>query len=554
MFEGNIRAVTPPPRRERFRDTDAVYTRGGRRHVRRVTGEYLVGIAPTAGNLIWALRQEVEDRIAAGEVLRPKTTRIYEYEYFSVISAFSPDLAIEISELWRRCRGTPKPKNTSSKMVTDVTDAELRELTRFSARQVVRYGSQMHFAALLYAALAPKIGNRPRELCGARVEGETLYLPNAKIGGTKTRSLKKWPDVWREGLGYLLAMVPSEPSAYESWYKKLAETLAYASSKSSRGRRICPYGLRHLAFATWKKAGLSAPLIAQLAGHLNLKSQQIYAGARYGSDFDARYIGEIDEPDAAPINERDLAARNQRDDAAALAAAPDNGDAETAGQSTLVRIGLPRLALAPEPIAGENRSAPAISITSVKPLPVLKPASRNPVPDEVTDPRAGTGREAQPQHRRPARSAAGQIASQDTAKAAVDTSLRPTSEPPEIGPLRSFRRIKLPEGANRSAPREVSVGANRDMARDPGKQFDAAQWLDNDLDALEKKHGVETKPKPSAPGVDFQAYAKKVERQNNETAAMVKEIVDARVTTKETSKPPARGAKKTKPSGPKGKP
>ncbi|GAB5429114.1 MAG: hypothetical protein Devi2KO_25730 [Devosia indica] len=185
-------------------------------------------------------------------------------------------------------RGRP-PKYGAGKKARDVKEEEAIAVFRELKRHALEELYMTDVVASLFVLVASHSGFRPIELKGGRLVGSTLFVRNAKRkpGQAEERGfdLSKLPDDVLIAVQLLILLVPKFPTrtAYKSWAKDLAEALARACNRAGI-RRLSLYSFRHLALATWKKAGLSGPEIAELAGHISERSARHYSGARHGLD------------------------------------------------------------------------------------------------------------------------------------------------------------------------------------------------------------------------------------------------------------------------------
>lgn len=183
-------------------------------------------------------------------------------------------------------RGRP-PKYGAGKKARDVTEAEAIAVFRELKRHALEKLYMNDVTASLFVLVASHSGFRPKEMIGARLVGSTLFVRNAKRkpGQMEERSfdLSGLPQDVLVAMELLIVLVPAFPrqADYKAWAKNLAEALARACERAGI-RRLSLYSFRHLALATWKRAGLSGREIAVLAGHLSERSGRHYAGARHG--------------------------------------------------------------------------------------------------------------------------------------------------------------------------------------------------------------------------------------------------------------------------------
>lgn len=232
-----------------------------------------------------------------GAAIRGKSARKYLQEdlralKFSLRVARRMELIEELREKLllaiNQRRGRP-PKYGAGKKAKDVTEAEAIAAFQELKRNALQASYMTDVSAALFVLIASHSGLRPIELIGAQLVGTFLVLQNAKRrkGSLPTRSLdlKDLPTDVRIAVGLMLTTMPQFRSRahYKAWAKDVAEALARAC-KRAETRRLSLYSFRHVALATWKKAGLSGPEIAALAGHLSERSASAYAGARHGHD------------------------------------------------------------------------------------------------------------------------------------------------------------------------------------------------------------------------------------------------------------------------------
>jgi integrase len=185
-------------------------------------------------------------------------------------------------------RGRPA-KYGAGKKAKDISEelaiAAFNELKRNALQN--KYMTDVLVA--LFVLVASHSGLRPVELIGAKLFGTTLVLQNAKrrrgLSLTRSQDMSHLPEDVLIAVGLIIALLPtfSSRAHYKAWAKDLAEALARAC-KRAKIKRLSLYGFRDVALATWKKAGLSGPEIAALAGHVSERSAQHYASAKHGHD------------------------------------------------------------------------------------------------------------------------------------------------------------------------------------------------------------------------------------------------------------------------------
>jgi hypothetical protein len=204
------------------------------------------------------------------------------------------DYAATLAALERRRGRPPEPQGASIK-AEDATRDEAEKTFRRLKALVLATGSQSAMAAGLYVLVVPRIGIRPIELLDGEVVGTQLRIKNAKwrpgLAVYRTVSLKRFAPVFIEATKWLCVLAQQGcengkhatwEERFNAWRNSVAECLARAS-EATCGRRLALYSFRHSAIATWKAAGFSAADIAEMAGHLSLKSAwKHYAPAKVG--------------------------------------------------------------------------------------------------------------------------------------------------------------------------------------------------------------------------------------------------------------------------------
>jgi hypothetical protein len=189
----------------------------------------------------------------------------------------------------RRQKIPEEQSRTSARKVKDATEEEAVALFRELKRHALKSGNLSAVLAALYCLVAGHSGFRPIELIGATLVGTTLTLRNAKRrpGQAAARPLnlsKLQPDVLT-GLNLLISLVPSNMrhAEFRAWHKTLAQQMRRACERIEAKRILSPYSFRHVAIASWALAGLSPAEIAQLAGHVSIRTHQVhYARAKVG--------------------------------------------------------------------------------------------------------------------------------------------------------------------------------------------------------------------------------------------------------------------------------
>lgn len=189
-------------------------------------------------------------------------------------------------------QGTPEPARGASRKIKDPALVELGDVFSHLRWKFIEKGDPLDLLLALYIVVMPRIGLRPVEMTWAEWDGNALYTHSAKRAGRPKRYVptEHWPPVYRAALGLFFKLIPRglDDAEFEMWRNLLASRLARASKWTRAKRRLSLYFARHIAIASWKGAGITPELIAELAGHAGLKSQHFYASGRSG--YGARYV------------------------------------------------------------------------------------------------------------------------------------------------------------------------------------------------------------------------------------------------------------------------
>lgn len=311
-------------------ETVADYFREGKKRLKKAIDTY-VDLPPWDALIAWH-RDHRADKI------RGKSARKYFEEDARVLQLVlrhrhgRTDLEALLARLKSEIdgrRGRP-PKYGAGKKVRDVTEIEAIALFRELKRHALEELYMTDVIASLFVLVASHSGLRPKEMVGARLVGPTLFLRNAKRkpGHMDARGLdlSRLPQDVLTAIELLILLVPEFPSqaTYKAWAKNLAEALARACKRAGI-RRLSLYSFRHLALATWKRAGLSGQEIAVLAGHLSERSARHYAGARYGLDRSRIVMPASIEPAVQCFRGASPSAETVSVELAVAAATSDNG-------------------------------------------------------------------------------------------------------------------------------------------------------------------------------------------------------------------------------------
>lgn len=281
----------PPPREPASMETRAQYFREGRRLLNRAMVDY-PALDPVAALI--AHQQE------AGP-LDPSSVLVYRAALRRILSVVlrAQGRADEFAALWplldaaltaRKRRIAQSDKRTSAKKVVDATNAEAAALFSELKRHALKSGNLNAVLAGLFTLVAGHAGFRPIELIGAELDGAILALPNAKRG--KSQAARRQQDLGslhadvRIGLVLLIGLIDHDMSRrrFKMWEKCLAEQIRRACKRIGI-RVLAPYSFRHIAIATWSKAGLSPSEIARLCGHVSIRTAHThYARAKVGHE------------------------------------------------------------------------------------------------------------------------------------------------------------------------------------------------------------------------------------------------------------------------------
>lgn len=255
--------------------TEAAYLSAGHRHLARALTRH-PEITDPLGALIASIERD-------NAVLKPATTRLYRQELRAVVA----ELTVGRDEGWADAldrieaalvgrRGTPPEPRTATRKVKDATEAEATIIFRHLARRAQgREDGALVCMLALYVYLVPRTGCRPAEWVGARVEGGRLCIKNAKHTNGRAayseRSINLEvfkPSVIRAAAAFanVASLSAAQYPSFVHWRKAMAELLARAC-KQCELRRLSLYSFRHIAIATWVRAGLSPWKVAALAGH-----------------------------------------------------------------------------------------------------------------------------------------------------------------------------------------------------------------------------------------------------------------------------------------------
>lgn len=231
--------------------------------------------------------------------LRPSSTRTYKAAMIHAVKEevdkdrLDQERAMtgieEISQLLaeRRCR--PEPRTSRLKRRT-ITEAEFQIISN-DFRQRAGQADQLDMTMRLFLEVCARTGLRPSETPRARLVGRMLLVLNGKHshgrapGVVRRISLERMSGPLVQATECLLTtmkLLVAHYGSVERVSKILAERLARVCERLGLPR-ISPYALRHVAIATWKRAGLNPVQIAALAGHISTNTAwRSYAHGRHG--------------------------------------------------------------------------------------------------------------------------------------------------------------------------------------------------------------------------------------------------------------------------------
>jgi integrase len=236
-------------------------------------------------------------------VYRPATTRVYRQQIKAVLACklrdgeLSRERAMsgftELTALLKARRG-PGPKRTSRKKLKIGTFVEYRKLLAdFTSRLRLSGGFDRADAVLsIMVKIGPYVGLRPYEWLQATIANHKLHVVNAKngngraLGEFRAIELRRLPlkivTLVSHLIGQVRLLFAEGGSNWRKILGRLGERLARVCARIGIPRWSL-YTTRHVAIASWKRAGLSDAEIAALAGHSSTRTaRQHYAGGRHG--------------------------------------------------------------------------------------------------------------------------------------------------------------------------------------------------------------------------------------------------------------------------------
>lgn len=277
-------------------ETNRDYEEKGRQLLRRARNRW-----PDAEDAVDAFARLCAD---PEWILQSSTTRFYKAAMIKCIETevaeerCDPSRAAEgierITDLLKERRGKPEARTSRLKFMgptenqLDLVVADLKR--RLSAEKTL---DLINAILLGYLISAPRFGLRPCEVQRARIVELDLVVSNAKFADYRAPGPDRYIPLERAPKDLIratAALIPrlqtliEELGSWERLHDILAERLARICHRLGLPR-ISLYSLRHIAIATWKRAGYDPFEIAALAGHISIKTAwRHYAPAEFGWD------------------------------------------------------------------------------------------------------------------------------------------------------------------------------------------------------------------------------------------------------------------------------
>ena len=303
--------IPPPPSGPAQMSTNAFYYREGRAMLKSALADF-------------PEHDPVEALVAqqkAGGPLDPSSLPVYRGVLRRIVkvllrrngtpAAFDDVWALLDAALTARKRKPPRGSDRTGggkkRKVEDATEEEAAALFAELKRHGTKSGNMNAVLAALFTLVAGHSGFRPVELMEAELVGTTLILPNAKRrdgqADSRAQNLGDLDGDVLIGLGLLISLIDAGMSRrqFRAWEKCIAEQMRRACERIEI-RPLAPYSFRHIAIATWARAGLSPQEIARLCGHTSIRTAHThYARAAAGHKRKAVARAEL-----VPEVERDL--------------------------------------------------------------------------------------------------------------------------------------------------------------------------------------------------------------------------------------------------------
>jgi integrase len=260
--------------------TDDAYAKRGRQQLKRAQAKY-----PDAEDAVDALSQLYAQ---PDLTLRSSSTRTYKAAMIYTLEGEVDEGRLErqraldgieeISRLLIQRRGRPKPRTSRLKYL-EITEEEFA-LISDDLRQRAEKADTLDMMLRLLLESSARTGARPSELLHARLVGRMLLVLNGKNshgrapGITRRIALERMSEPLLKATSCLLATIKLLVAKYgsvERVCRILSERLARVCKRLGLVR-FSLYALRHVAIATWKRAGLDPIEIAALAGHISTRT------------------------------------------------------------------------------------------------------------------------------------------------------------------------------------------------------------------------------------------------------------------------------------------
>lgn len=197
-----------------------------------------------------------------------------------------PWLGRIVAAITARHDGALAPR-TSAKKSKSLTAPELAKVFAGLKRLALADDEIWVAVVAMMVLAASTLGARPVEMTTIEHSGNYLRLQTAKRSARASKfrlfDAHRMPAIWIEAMAFLTKTLGQEKNV-DSFYRRLRclSQILGRVSQACIGRRICFYTLRHVSIATWKRARISAQDVAQLAGHISVRTAQHYAPARSG--------------------------------------------------------------------------------------------------------------------------------------------------------------------------------------------------------------------------------------------------------------------------------
>jgi len=285
-----------------LKPTREAYLHEGHRHLRRALKRH-PGILDASEVLVVSIESD-------DTVLATRTVCLYRAQLKAILGELQWDDPVRfvssfarIELALQRRRGRPSVPRTASRKRRTIPDDEVGRVLEALARRVWDSPDDLAPAMLALAIFChSRLGHRPIEGECAALDGIWLVLRNAKANEDRALARERRIDLSamsplvRRAVASYIRLRPAMVARYGSdkrWYDAASEQFARLC-ESLGIERIAITSLRHVALASWKRAGLSPWLIAALAGHGSPHSAgRYYAKAGSGWQVDGLPQAEV---------------------------------------------------------------------------------------------------------------------------------------------------------------------------------------------------------------------------------------------------------------------